>query len=539
MSKKQALTLVLTEAQEEKLGEFSRSKIKTIAIRAKIVLAVAGGASYPEAACKLHTDRQQVRKWAIRFYRENFEIFKEKRHGVPHKFAKILGSAVIDELKNAVAEKAKAGKKLSCNEASEVLGVSPASAHRWRDLFGSPRLIGKFGKVETTTIEPSRDRLGHPDLGLRLNELAGCLLLDAAVSSANVAQLRAEIFAPIIRHHRKLFGDIRSEELQRSLCLAQPTPEQVVVRKARHLRFYKSRALCAERLENNFIDAILGTPGTKLALITPIEAKPWHSDRKCKPGSFFGAVLTLVVRDKSYPVLWRSLEPDRYCPQTYFQVVAQLLGVFSKQTGGRIPAFVDVPFFLEAPSAVLGADWFAQFDLPTLVSAGDKFQSASLAVRRGKAPIASRLVPLAQVKEAMALGKPHKLGVDDDQIIIDDEMIIWPIPLPGPNPSANCLAVYTKENSFFLGLGSPEFVQTKLAPLRVAQHEHDQVIGLMMKYLGLKKGRYVSGPAWEKRKLVASLSWWLCQKLELFTSVEKKLKRLSTPLGSNRSIEIF
>ena len=81
-----AVALVLTEDEQDELVALTRRKrsAQQVAMRARIVLACAGGLANHVVAARLGVSRQMVCRWRVRFAAQRLDgLYDERRPGTP------------------------------------------------------------------------------------------------------------------------------------------------------------------------------------------------------------------------------------------------------------------------------------------------------------------------------------------------------------------------------------------------------------------------------------------------------------------------
>jgi transposase len=157
---KTPLSLTDDERTElERLGRRARTN-RHVALRAKIVLASATGASNVDVAAKLRCSRPTVGKWRRRFIEGRVaSLYDEPRPGAPRKITDDDVEAVIVK---TLEEKPKGRTHWSTRKMAEHAGMSNSSVGRiWRTFGLQPHIVEGF-KIsdDPLFIEKVRDIVG-------------------------------------------------------------------------------------------------------------------------------------------------------------------------------------------------------------------------------------------------------------------------------------------------------------------------------------------------------------------------------------------
>src|SRR5512133_2452812 len=159
--------LVLTGDERRTLESWARrrSTAQGLALRARIVLACAEGASNIAVAARLGASRGTVTKWRERFLRRRLDgLYDEPRPGVP----RTITDAQVEEVVVRTLEEVPEGAThWSKRELARRVGISPTSVHRiwrafglqpWRTetfkLSPDPLLTGKIRDVVGLYLAP-------------------------------------------------------------------------------------------------------------------------------------------------------------------------------------------------------------------------------------------------------------------------------------------------------------------------------------------------------------------------------------------------
>ena len=154
------LSLTNDERTElERLGRRARTN-RHVALRAKIVLASAAGASNVDVAAKLRCSKPTVGKWRRRFIEGRVaSLYDEPRPGAPRKISDDDVEAVIVK---TLEEKPKGRTHWSTRKMAEHAGMSNSSVGRiWRTFGLQPHIVEGF-KIsdDPLFIEKVRDIVG-------------------------------------------------------------------------------------------------------------------------------------------------------------------------------------------------------------------------------------------------------------------------------------------------------------------------------------------------------------------------------------------
>ena len=146
-------------AELERLGRRSRTN-RHIALRAKVILALASGLANIAVAAKLHCSDSTVRKWRTRFAEYRVDgLYDEPRPGAPRQ---ITDDEVEDIVVKTLETKPKGRTHWSTRKMAEKAGVSHSTIGRiWRTFGLQPHVVQGF-KIsdDPLFIEKTRDIVG-------------------------------------------------------------------------------------------------------------------------------------------------------------------------------------------------------------------------------------------------------------------------------------------------------------------------------------------------------------------------------------------
>ena len=189
------IKLVLSEAEEQQLSSFARSRSISTALsqRARIVLACAAGDSTSEVARRLTLNKATVSKWRSRFARRRLSgLYDELRPGRPRT---IDDERVAGLIRKTLHHKPKDGSThWSVRTVARETGISKTSVHRYLQLFDlKPHRTESF-KLSTDAffIEKLRDVVG-----LYLNPPDNALVLSVDEKSQMQALERTQPMLPL------------------------------------------------------------------------------------------------------------------------------------------------------------------------------------------------------------------------------------------------------------------------------------------------------------------------------------------------------
>jgi transposase len=176
--------LVLSEDERRILENWARrrSTAQGLAVRARIVLACAGGSSNTAVSARLGVSRGTVRKWRARFLARRLGgLGDEPRPGVP----RTITDAQVEEVVVRTLEEVPEGAThWSKRELARRAGISPASVHRiWRAFGLQP------WRVEDFKVSPD------PLLTGKIRDVAGLYLAPPANAAVFAVDEKPQIQA--------------------------------------------------------------------------------------------------------------------------------------------------------------------------------------------------------------------------------------------------------------------------------------------------------------------------------------------------------
>jgi putative transposase len=187
--------LVLSEAEEQQLSSFARSRSISTALsqRARIVLACAAGSSNSAVAQRFTLNKATVSKWRSRFVQHRISgLYDELRPGRPRT---IDDERVAGLIRKTLHHKPKDGSThWSVRTVAKETGISKTSVHRYLQLFDlKPHRTESF-KLSTDAffIEKLRDVVG-----LYLNPPENALVLSVDEKSQMQALERTQPMLPL------------------------------------------------------------------------------------------------------------------------------------------------------------------------------------------------------------------------------------------------------------------------------------------------------------------------------------------------------
>ena len=154
--------MVLSEDARRTLENWvrRRSTAQGLALRARIVLACAGGGSNLAVAARLGVNRKTVTRWRARFLQERLDgLTDEPRPGVPRTITDVQVEEVVVRTLEEVPEGATHWSK---RELARRVGISPTSVHRiWRSFGLQPHRTENFKiSPDPLLIDKIRDVVG-------------------------------------------------------------------------------------------------------------------------------------------------------------------------------------------------------------------------------------------------------------------------------------------------------------------------------------------------------------------------------------------
>jgi transposase len=154
--------LVLTSDERRTLENWVRRRgtAQGLALRARIVLACAGGGSNVAVAARLGIARNTVTRWRSRFLRKRLDgLLDEPRPGVPRT---ITDAQVEEVVVRTLEETPEGATHWSKRELAARVGISPTSVHRiWRSFGLQPWRTQDFKiSPDPLLIDKIRDVVG-------------------------------------------------------------------------------------------------------------------------------------------------------------------------------------------------------------------------------------------------------------------------------------------------------------------------------------------------------------------------------------------
>src|SRR5947208_6167158 len=155
--------LVLSDAERRTLENWAkrRKTAQGLALRARIVLACAGGGPNIAVAARLGVSRTTVRKWRTRFLARRLDgLGDEPRPGVP----RTISDAQVEQVVVTTLEEVPEGAThWSKRELAKRVGISPTTVHRiWRAFGLKPWLVDEFKVVHGPVSDRQGPRRGGP-----------------------------------------------------------------------------------------------------------------------------------------------------------------------------------------------------------------------------------------------------------------------------------------------------------------------------------------------------------------------------------------
>ena len=162
-----AVPIELAESEREQLESWSRrpTSAQALALRSRIVLAAAGGASNAEIGRRLAIKADTARKWRNRFARDRLAgLLDEPRPGQPRK---ITDAQVDDVITRTLETMPKDATHWSTRSMAAEVGLNQSAVHRIWKAFGlaphrqdtwklsrDPQFIDKVGDVVGLYLDP-------------------------------------------------------------------------------------------------------------------------------------------------------------------------------------------------------------------------------------------------------------------------------------------------------------------------------------------------------------------------------------------------
>lgn len=157
-----AVALVLTEDEQDELVALTRRKrsAQQVAMRARIVLACAGGLANHVVAARLGVSRQMVCRWRVRFAAQRLDgLYDERRPGTP----RTIGDAKVQKVVVDTLEKTPFGEThWSTRSMAKHAGLSQSTISRiWRAFALQPHRTETFKLSKDPLLVPKvRDIVG-------------------------------------------------------------------------------------------------------------------------------------------------------------------------------------------------------------------------------------------------------------------------------------------------------------------------------------------------------------------------------------------
>jgi len=162
----QAKPVVLDEEQRAELEQISaaQSLPAGFVLRAKIVLLLAEGWSYPNVVDKLDTSMSTVGKWKRRFLEAGIDGLETERPGQgPPKLTPKLRARILDVTRRKPRD---GSTHWSCRKLAEQLGISKTMVHRvWREAGLKPHRLERY----MASNDPDFERKAADIIGLYLH----------------------------------------------------------------------------------------------------------------------------------------------------------------------------------------------------------------------------------------------------------------------------------------------------------------------------------------------------------------------------------
>src|SRR5271165_6512850 len=136
MAKGRAVEIVLDEAEKQALTSLIRKHgaPQSLAVRARIVLAAAGGLTNKEIAAKLEICAHTAGEWRKRFAIGRLDgLYDEPRPGAPRQ---IGDDEIAETVRKTLETRPKGATHWSLRTMAEAVGHSPSTIHRIWQAFG-------------------------------------------------------------------------------------------------------------------------------------------------------------------------------------------------------------------------------------------------------------------------------------------------------------------------------------------------------------------------------------------------------------------
>jgi len=158
--------LVLTSTQRAEIEEIARSQSLPagFVLRAKILLLLADGLSYPAIADKLDTSTPTIGKGKQRFLQQGLDGLETHRPGQPpQKLTARLRARILDATRRKPSD---SSTHWSCRKLAQHLGVSKTLVHRvWQEADLKPHRLDRY----MASNDPDFERKAADIIGLYLD----------------------------------------------------------------------------------------------------------------------------------------------------------------------------------------------------------------------------------------------------------------------------------------------------------------------------------------------------------------------------------